>query len=93
MTWQRRFIDGRFQRVYLAPAAVLPAFAFGQQRTKCEACARCTQEVLTPDRSQTVALHCGLQGNKTLSCSTARAADGLCGPNASRFTPASRTST
>lgn len=85
MTWQRRYIDGRMQTVYIAPPAALPVFMFDQQRQQCEACALFSTETSFADRSAVTLCHCGLQGR--LACSTSRQPGGPCGPDASRFQP------
>lgn len=84
MTWQRVFIDGRFQRVYVPPAAPLPAYVFGEQRKTCERCANHVSFLSTAGNTED---GCTRGGRVRSPCSWARLPDGHCGPEARGFKP------
>lgn len=85
MTWQLTFINGRWQRVFVAQREVLlPVFDFDVQRAVCQVCAHHLADISAGGVAE---LLCTLHGLKRRACSLMRAAGEPCGPTAAHFQP------
>lgn len=85
MAWQLTFINGRWQRVFVAVRQVrLPVHVFAGQRAVCLLCARHMTDTSSSGGAE---LLCTVRGRKRTACSLMRADGEPCGPTASLFQP------